>query len=389
MTPATSHVATALTPDQSAQVQQRAQMLCSAAPTITVEGFLWLHGAIFMGIDPNAGQLRTEEAALDGFRFARVSLIRPCLEDRFAKLVASDGYRTTDREIFYHDLAHHLSELHAIAPFSMGNLRILATHAEQLARAAGHSVRTCALEKARWDRALYDGFVHRELGAFAALLAGTTIEIAPNGKCEGICGTARLPDRFLPRGRRQFLYLATARQTLETLMPLARIEARQRLNNLGGDYVAHRELAYLDHPKGAPFQLGLLGQLGIRRFEVIAHADQTALEQVREIAYGLMIALDALPRDAIETAHQRLLRPQYSGLGSPHQERMADQFLQNSAVVNRSDPRFAAAQGLVDKAGGSIAEMRGRDTVAIHAAVEQIRLDIANRIRTGEMDIGD
>ena len=392
----TPPITPALTPVQSAQAHERAEILRSAAPTMTVDGFAWLHAAIFVGIDAGAGQLRTHDAALDGFHFARTSLIASCLKDRFAELIDSDGYRTPDRAAFYNRLAYHLSELHAIAPFSVGNLRTIATHGEQLARAAGHRVAICSTQKSLWDRALYAAFVHREVGAVAALLSGTPAGAAPgNDDGVGICGTARLADRFLPRGRRQFMYLAVAQQLLDDHLVLARAQAKQRVSDLNDNNApraeidaAHRDLVYLDHPKGAGFQLGLLGGIGVRRIEVIARPDQSALERIREIAYGLMIALGGQPRDSVEDANWRLLRPHYVRYGSPHQARMADQFLRNSAALNRSDPRFAAAQRMVDRAGGSSAQLKGRDAAAMHAVTEHLRRGVANRIRTGEVDIG-
>jgi fatty acid/phospholipid biosynthesis enzyme len=102
----------------------------------------------------------------------------------------------------------------------------------------------------------------------------------------------------------------------------------------------------------------------------------------------MMIAIDSQPSEIVEAAYRRLLQPRYLGNGSPHQARMADQFLKNSAVINRSDLRFATAQRLVDKASDAVAQMKGRDTAAMHEATKQMRLDIANRIRTGEMEIG-
>ena len=135
------------------------------------------------------------------------------------------------------------------------------------------------------------------------------------------------------------------------------------------------------------FQLDLLAEIGIRRIEVTAGSYLSALERLREIAYGLMIALDGQTSEIIEAAHQRLRRPRYLRHGSPHQARMADQFLRNSAAVNRSDPRFAAVQRLVDQAVDNSAQLKGRDAAAMQAAADQMRQDVANRIRTGALDI--
>ncbi len=395
MKPSPNPLATpALTPVTVA-TKHRVQALYSATPTMTVDGFIWLHSAIFVGIDERAGQLRSDDASLDTFRFARPELILPCLEDRFGDLIAKDGYRTPEPSTFYNGLAHHLSELHAIAPFSFGNLRTIAVHGEQLARAAGHPVNTCDVEQALWDQALYNAFVHQELDDVAALLSGTAADAPPtHHETDGICGTARLPDRFLPRGRRQFLYLAAAHQELDAYLPLARVQVEQRISDLKDKRTpqaeieaAQRERLYLDHPKGAGFQLDLLAEIGVRRIEVSAGSSLLALERLREIAYGLMIALDGQATQTIEAAHQRLRRPRYLRHGSPHQARMVDQFLRNGAAVNRSDPRFAAAQRLVDQAVDKSAQLKGRDAAAMQAAADQMRQDVANRIRTGALDI--
>lgn len=385
----------ALTSAQIAQAKQRVQALYSATPSMTVDSFIWLHAAIFVGLDEDAGQLRSDNASLDAFRFARPALILPCLEDRFADLVAKDGYRTPDASAFYNGLAHHLSELHAIAPFGFGNRRTIAVHGEQLARAAGHLVNTCDVEQRLWDQALYNAFVHQELGDVAALLSGTPADAPPtHHETDGICGIARLPDRFLPRGRRQFMYLAAAPQELDEYLPLARVQAEQRISDLKDRNApqteiaaAQRERLYLDHPKGAGFQLDLLAEIGVRRIEVSAASYLSALERIREIAYGLMIALDGQTNETIEAANRRLRRPRYLRRGSPHQARMADQFLRNSAATNRSDPRFAAAQQLVDQAVNKSAQLKGRDAAAMQAAADQMRQDVANRIRTGALDI--
>jgi fido (protein-threonine AMPylation protein) len=392
----TQPIVAQLTPAQNALAHKRAKSLHSAAPTMTVEGFLWLHATIFTGIDENAGEVRPCDAALEGFSFAKPELILSCLEDRFAELIANDGYRTPDRSAFYHGLAHHLSELHAIAPFNVGNLRTIAAHCEQLARAADQQITTCDGKKTLWEHALYQAFVHQGVDEVAALLSGIiAADVSNDNNSVGICGTARLADRFLPRGRRQFMYLASAQEVLHTYLQQARAQAEQRVSDLSGNgapladvEAAGRECDYLNHSKGAEFQVKLLAEIGVRRIEVINRPDQSALERIREIAYGMMIAIDSQPSEIVEAAYRRLLQPRYLGNGSPHQARMADQFLKNSAVINRSDLRFATAQRLVDKASDAVAQMKGRDTAAMHEATKQMRLDIANRIRTGEMEIG-
>lgn len=380
----------ALTPAQTADVRQRAEALHGVTPTMTVDGFLWLHAAIFVGIDGSAGQLRKHEAGFAGFHFARPDLILPCLQDRFAELVATDGFKTDDATIFCKSLAHHLSELHAIAPFSIGNRRTIATHCEQLAHAVGHPLNLCAAQKPDWDQALYGAFVHQEVDEVAALLSPAPV----SNDATGIIGTARLPNRFLPRGRRQFIYLPAIKQALDDHRPAARAQLHQQeadllSRNAPSDHIdaVRRELSYLDHPKGAEFQLGLLGALGERRIEVNLRPGMSARERVREIAYGLMIALDALPRESVLAAGWKWRRPHYAGRGSPHQARMADQFLRNNAALNRSDPRFAAAQRLVDQAGESAAQIRGRDPAAMEKTAATMRRHIADQIRSGALEI--
>lgn len=384
-----------LSPAQNTLAYQRARSLQSATPAMTVDDFLWLHTAIFTGIDPSAGLIRGHQAAFEGYHFARPELIGSCLNDRFADLIANDGYRTADRSIFYNGLAHHLSELHAIAPFSVGNLRTIATHGEQLARAADHVITTCDASKPLMERALYDAFVHDECDQVAALLSGGATQIMPTqDQSIGVCGTARLADRFVPRGRRQFMYLDQVQAALDDHLAQARAQAEQRVAHLNSKNAppadlegARRELTYLNHPKGVEFQRDLLAKLNVRRFEVIVRPDQSALERIRELGYGLMIALDCQSHESVEAAHRQLRMPHFVGHGSPHQARMADQFLRQSAAANRSDPRFAAVQRLVDDAGDAVAQMKGRDTAAIHQAAEHMRQGVANRIRTGEIDI--
>lgn len=65
-----------------------------------------------------------------------------------------------------------------------------------------------------------------------------------------------------------------------------------------------------------------------------------ALERVNEISLARIMAIYTLQPDNMESAAGQLALSRYPAGRSPHQDRLADQFLRNSALTNRLDPRF-------------------------------------------------
>jgi cell filamentation protein len=366
----------------------RVEMLQLLHPNFTAPAFLALHQAIFKPVYPWAGHIRTVPLALDGAEFAHPHFIMPSLVARFAKLNRADGFADLPRAAFCDSLAHHISELHAIMPFRSGNRRTLAVHSAQLARAAGHSLEACIKDKAIWDDALAHGFITCDHSRINDALLGT----AQPQTVSSPSGLPLLPLRDATVHRRYSITLAKAggllkqhitqamTEAAEALTQLTTVNAPQALIN-----AAHQELGFLRHPKGPLFQLGVLQSLGTGKLLVVIHDSQSPLETVREIAVAMLITLREYSPAAITQASAALDRPAYPIGGSPHQDRLAAEFLANDSQDNLADPRFASAQRVVDKAVSAASRSSGGNVKQINAAAEKARTAIAARIRKGDM----
>jgi cell filamentation protein len=370
-------------------IAPRIDVLSLAHSALTAPGFLALHAAIFAPVDASAGEVRSLPLALDGAQFARPTVIMPSLAARFAKLNKASGFAGLPREDFYPALAHHISELHAIMPFRAGNRRTLAVHSAQLARAAGHSLEVCVKDKAIWDDALTHSFITCDHSRVSDALLGTA---QPQIDVSGPFGLPLLPPRDATVHRRYITTLRKAGRLLNAHIAAAKAEAATVLDTLTQSNAPHceinaarQELGFLRHPKGPLFQLGLLESLGTSKILAVIHDSQSPLEIIREIATAVLIELIEYPQIAIAQASLALNRPAYPVGGSPHQDRLATEFLANSAQDNLADPRFATAQRLVDKAISAASRSSGGNAKYISAATKKARTDIAARIRKGDM----
>lgn len=371
----------------------RIASLKTAAPSRTTAELMWLHHALYVDIAPAAGQLRSGTLAWNGAFHARPDLIRASLDDRFEDLLANNALLGLDHDEFIERLAFHVSELHAISPFVEGNRRLIGLHALQIAHAVGHEAFIFEVPRSLWDVALYRSFVERETDMLVSFLRGQTHAGAFEGKERiGPAGIALLPVRTTPRARRYLKSVKQARQEIETLLPDAIRIAKTMLARLergvvaGGDVVATgQRLACLQHERGPLFMAALLEVANVQKIEGVFSDGQSALERVNEITAAMIMAINTLPADIIDSAAGQLVLTRYPAGGSPHQDRLADQFLHNSALTNRLDPRFAAAQRYVDAVAGESRERAGRQAGEIEAIVEQRRQFAANRIRAGDM----
>ena len=370
-------------------IAPRVDALCLAHPALTAPAFLALHQAIFKPVYAWAGQTRNVSLALDGAEFARTHVIMPSLAARFAKLAKAGGYADLPPSAFYDALSHHISELHAILPFRSGNRRALAVHSVQLARAAGHSLEACAKDKAVWDDALSHSFLTCDHSRISDALLGTA---QPQIDVSSPTGLPLLPPRDATIHRRYITTLSKAGDLLREHIEVAKAEAAAVLEALTQATAPHRainaarqELGFLRHPKGPMFQLEVLASLGVSKLLAVVHDDQSPLEIVREIATAVLIELNEYPQTAIVQASLAHNRPTYPIGGSPHQDRLAAEFLANSTQDNLADPRFATAQRLVDKAISAASLSSGGNVKQINAAAEKTRTDIAARIRRGDM----
>jgi cell filamentation protein len=376
-----------------AQFYDRVRLLRNAAPSRTVSEFIWLHQALFVGLDPNAGQIRTAPAAWREAYFARPEFIGASLDDRFADILGADGFSGLTRERFIECLAHHISELHAIAPFAVGNRRIIGLHAQQLAHAAGHQINLYDSDMPRWNAALYRAFVHVDTVEIIAALSGIAPENdAGDATRLGPGGIALLPSRMPPRARRYLKTVKVAVQELDAQLPAACDQAAAELRmlqaNAGPDEdldSAQAILGCLRHPCGPKFMAGLLATIGVKKIEGVFNDTQPALERVHEITAAMIMAIHAQPSDLIENASLNLQSVHFESGHSPHQDRLAAQFLHNSGTTNRLDPRFAAAQRLVDGVSADVSAMVSRDVTEIERLIDQTRDIAAALIRSGDM----
>jgi cell filamentation protein len=370
-------------------ISPRIEMLQLLHPNFTAPAFLALHGAIFALVYGWAGHIRTVPLALDGAQFAHPRLIMPSLAARFAKLSKAEGFAGLPRDEFCASLAHHISELHAILPFRAGNRRTLAVHAQQLARAAGHSLEACIKDKDIWDDALTQSFITSDHSRVTDALLGTA---NPQTDASSPFGLPLLPPRDATVHRRYIITVSKAGSLLRDHIAAATAEAADALMSLSKtnpppDAIAavRQELGFLRHPKGPLFQLRVLQALGASKLLAVIHDQQSPLEMVREIAAAVLIALSEHSPSIVAQASLMLDRPIYPVGGSPHQDRLAAEFLANTPEDNQADPRFAAAQRLVDKAISGASRSSGGNVKQINAATAKARANIAARIRKGDM----
>ncbi|MEK6637907.1 MAG: hypothetical protein AABY88_07460 [Pseudomonadota bacterium] len=367
----------------------RIEVLQLLHPTFTAPAFLALHGAIFAPVYEWAGHVRIVPLALDGAQFAHPRFIMPSLAARFAKLNKAGGFAGLPRDAFCASLSYHISELHAIMPFRSGNRRTLAIHSAQLARAAGHSLDACIKDKAIWDDALTHSFITCDHRRISDALLGRA---EPPMAVSSASGLPILPLRDATVHRRYILTLSKAGGLLREHIAAATAEATNAIAHLVKANAppeqlraSRQELGFLRHPKGPLFQLGVLQALGASKLLAVTHDEQSSGEIVREIAVAMLIALNEYSPTSITQASATFDHRAYPIGGSPHQDRLAAEFLANDPQGNLADPRFATAQRLVDKAVSAASRSSGGNVKQISTAAEKARADIAARIRKGDV----
>jgi cell filamentation protein len=369
-----------------------------AEPSLTADGFVALHGALFGATHGAAGQIRDSALAWNARNFAHAALIASSLEQHFATIIDSDDLGSLSRDDFFDVLAHHISELHAISPFRFGNRRTLALHAAQIAHAAGYGIEICGPSKNIWDEALTLSFVHKDYRAIACLLKGLPFPVAlfPESLI-GISGLPILPERDASLGRRYQRPIARTKRELEDYLPEAQDQAMAAVIQLTNDATAPRsqltpasqELGFLRHPKGPIFQAVLLDAANYGVITPALHDAQSALERVREIATAINVGIAQQTSGHLEFLIQTVCVPEYGVRGSPHQDRLATLFLANTAEQNHGDPRLAAHQRALDDISATAKQNRSFSPKRIAAKIDQARREIAARIRSGEIMMAD
>ena len=374
----------------------RGAALILKQPAITtVDGFKALHKSLFAELFKWAGQSRTTDLYFAGARYARVDIIDAALAQCFDALSEADIFTGQPLDQFCAQLASHISALNAIAPFRIGNRRILHFHAERLMHHGGHSAAWPHLSAAAWAKLLDDNFLSLAdddlLNALAGRLTSEDILCDPR---TGIGGIALLPMRDPPPGKRYLTSLKKAKTMLETHMPAAQGGAALRIRALLSSgasqtamHTARQEYRYLFHPKGALFQLDLLDAINTGKIRALIHEAQSPLERVREVATAISIAIHEHPAAQIETLCDQLYTPPCAPGISPHDERMARQFLSNLSAQNRIDPRFAEAQRLVDALVLVETMTNNATSEPVGEAFAKARDSVAQRIRTGEINL--
>jgi cell filamentation protein len=360
-------------------------------PSPAWQHLLLIHHNFFNGEKKSAGKLRQTPKEKDGAFFARPDLIIPSLAAAFEEFGVAKGFHTHDRKAYCDTLAAHLATLYAIQPFDAGNRRVLAVYAAEVAQAAGHMIAPCEADRSSWEDVLWQGFVYLDPRGIARILSGAALpdDYADN-VISGVSGIPMLPPRDAPNARRYLMTLAKARRELQQHLPDAREEALERISMSLAEgatpaqiEAAQQELSVLRHAKGPMFQLTILEQIGFTRIEPVINPKQSAFERVKEIAAAIAIGINQQPRGVIERASRNLYRPLYLSGASPHQDRLAAEFLKNTAAANRADPRFMAAQSIVDDAATAAACEATRDPDAILAAANTARTEVARKIRLG------
>jgi cell filamentation protein len=372
-----------------------AALVCNHPAVTTAQAFKALHNSLFAEVFEWAGQSRTTDLYLGSARYARVDIIDAALEQCFAELKKADCFAGQPLAHFCEQLAAHISTLNAIAPFRVGNRRILHLHAAQIAKRAGHAQTWPQLSPAAWARLLDDNFLSLANDDLVNAFAGqfTSDDILCDTRT-GTGGIALLPPRDPPPGKRYLASLKKAKSMVEQHLRAAQGEATKRIRALLASGASHtalisarQELRYLFHPKGAQFQLTLLEGLSAGKIRALLHSEQSPLEIVREIAAAVSIEINAYPRARIETLCDQLYTPPFGAGVSPHDERMAREFLANLSAQNRIDPRFAEAQRMVDALVLVETMASGVEGDHMAEAVTNARHSVAERIRAGEIDL--
>jgi cell filamentation protein len=361
----------------------------------TAQAFKALHNRLFAEVFEWAGQSRTANLYLGSARYARVDIIDAALEHCFAELEKADCFAGQPLAHFCEQLAAHISTLNAIAPFRIGNRRILHLHAAHIAKQAGHAQTWPQFSQAAWARLLDDNFLSLAnddlVNAFAGQFTSDEILCDPRA---GIGGIALLPLRDPPAGKRYLVSLKKAKTMVAQHLRAAQGEATKRIRALLASGASHtallsarQELRYMFHPKGALFQLELLEALSSGKIRALLSDEQGPLEIVREVAAAVSIEMNAYPRGRIETLCNQLYTPPVRAGVSPHDERMAREFLTNLSAQNRVDPRFAEAQRMVDALVLAETMASGVEGDHMAEAVTNARATVAERIRTGAIDL--
>ena len=374
----------------------RGAALILKQPAITtVDGFKALHKSLFADLFKWAGQSRTADLYLGDVRYARVDIIDAALAQCFDALSEADIFTGQPLDQFCALLASHISALNAIAPFCIGNRRILHLHAERLMHHGGHGAAWPLLSAAAWAKLLDDNFLSLADDDLVNALAGrlTSEDILCDPRT-GIGGIALLPMRDPPPGKRYLTSLKKAKTMLEAHLRAAQDEAMSRIRALlssGASQTAmlsaRQEYRYLSHPKGALFQLALLDAISTEKIRALIHEAQSPLERVREVATAIYIAVNERPAAQIETLCDQLYIPPCAVGISPHDERMARRFLANLSAQNRIDPRFAEVQRLVDAMVLVETMTNGTRGDFADEAFSNARHSVAERIRAGEINL--
>lgn len=357
---------------------------------LDADGYRALHKHLFQDLYDWAGEDRTVDIGKGGILFAHAPYVANALAAVFKDLVGQSHLKGLPREEFFDRLGHHLNELNAAHPFREGNGRTMRHHAAQIARDAGHSLRIASIDRQLWMDALRLGFTTGDHRPLSVLLAAAALErVEPAIPRTGPGGIAFLPPRDPPTEQRYRLSLAKALDELERYLPAARIEAAERLQKLVKDAApaaqiaaARTEQAYMRHAKGPVYQSHLLIYLGQRDVDAVISDKQTALQRVREIGAALASRINAQQPAQVQRAVRSLERPVLPPGQSPAHDRLSDLFLKNAAEQNRSDPRLAGAQAIVDHVQ-AVSRQRGDGPRLMEGAIDAARTSIAANIRAG------
>ena len=187
------------------------------------ESFMALHEALFGHLFPWAGTLRTTNLGEGNKAYAHVDVIAASLAARFAQYQKYDALGQHDAHGFFDNLALHISELHAIAPFRAGNSALIKVHAGILARIACHKIAWDALTWPRWQQLLDECLTTLDHDPLRGALQGQVYDedALPNARI-GVGGLAFPPLRAPPAGKHYLIPLPKVKAELRQYYGLDR-----------------------------------------------------------------------------------------------------------------------------------------------------------------------
>ena len=121
-----------------------------------------IHQYLFQDVYEWAGEVRSVDIIRGESRFCNVRHIQSYSNTVFSAIAAEKYLVNLEPKVFANRLAHYLSEINAIHPFSEGNGRVQLLFISQLAEHAGYSLDYSALDQAELYPVMQESFLGNE-----------------------------------------------------------------------------------------------------------------------------------------------------------------------------------------------------------------------------------